>query len=115
MVAIRPRAKPELRVSSTDRRRAALALLLVVPAPSIGAATAFFLAPGALGQAVYAAGKLLLYGLPLLWHLAVEKQPLSFSPVRRGGGLQCSRAILASRIRGLLPSAPRPDRAASPS
>ena len=70
---------------SLDRRKAALALLLVVPAPSIGAATAFWLAPGPIGQAVYAAGKLVLYGLPLAWHLAIDRRALSWSPPRRGG------------------------------
>lgn len=73
--------------SETDRRRrrAALALLLVVPAPSIGAAAACWLAPGPVGQALYAAGKAVLYGLPLVWHLAVDRRPLSWSPPRRGG------------------------------
>jgi len=72
-------------VSSPERRRAILALLIVVPAPSIGAACAFVFWPGAIGQGVYTAGKAVLYGLPLVWHLFVDRERLSWSPVRRGG------------------------------
>jgi membrane protease YdiL (CAAX protease family) len=67
------------------RRRALQALLLVAPAPSIGAAFAFFVAPGPVGNAVYAAAKALLYGAPLLWLWYVEGRRGSLSPLRRGG------------------------------
>lgn len=92
-----------MRSAPTDRRRAALALLLVLPAPSIGVAAAFYLAPGPAGQAVYAAGKAVLYGLPLLWHLLVDRRPPSWSPPRRGGfvagallGLLLAAAVVAA-------------------
>jgi membrane protease YdiL (CAAX protease family) len=88
-------------VSTPERRHAALALALVVPAPSIGAACAFFLWPGPIGQAAYTAGKVVLYGLPLFWRLFVDRERLSWSPPRKGGwlaglglGLALSAAIL---------------------
>lgn len=87
----------------TPRRRALAALLIVVPAPSLGAVAAFWLLPGPVGGALYAVGKAVLYGLPVLWHLAVDRHPPSWSPPRRGGfataaglGIAMSLAILAA-------------------
>ncbi|MBI4601780.1 MAG: CPBP family intramembrane metalloprotease [Planctomycetes bacterium] len=62
-----------------------LALLLLVPAPSVGVLLAMRIAPGPVGQAVYGLSKLWLLALPLLWLRLVEKSPVSFSPPRRGG------------------------------
>ena len=70
---------------SLSRRSALLALIIIVPAPSIGAATSFFISPGTVGAVVYSLGKLVLYGVPLLWHLRVDRQPLSWSPPKQGG------------------------------
>lgn len=105
MVTIRALRKPDLhalRVDTPARRHAILALLLIVPAPSIGAACAFFFWPGPIGQAVYAAGKVVLYGLPLFWRLVIDREGLSWSPARKGGwlsglllGLGISALILA--------------------
>jgi membrane protease YdiL (CAAX protease family) len=61
------------------RRAAAVALLLAAPAPTVGALFAFFLAPGAVGNAVYVAGKLVLYGTPAAWRLLVERRRPSFA------------------------------------
>lgn len=68
-----------------ERRKASLALLLLVPAPSIGVVVALWLAPGELGQAVYAFCKLWIVAFPLIWWLRVDRQRLSLSPLRRGG------------------------------
>ncbi len=63
-----------------------LALLLLLPAPSLGVAAAMIWWPGtALGTTLFSVSKLWLFGLPLLWHLLVDHQPLSISPPRRGG------------------------------
>lgn len=41
--------------------------------------------PGPLGQALFAAAKLWLLALPILWHLRVEGGRPGWSPLRRGG------------------------------
>lgn len=66
------------------RRGALLALLLLVPAPTLGALAAFALAPGPVGQALYALAKLWIALLPLVWVLAVERArpSLPFAPAR---------------------------------
>lgn len=75
-------ARPTL----NGQRRALLALLLLVPAPSIGALSAIVLWPGSpVGSAIFLAMKLWLFGLPAVWHLLVDGQRLSFSPPRQGG------------------------------
>jgi membrane protease YdiL (CAAX protease family) len=62
-----------------------VALLLLVPVPSIGTAAAMVLAPGPPGQAIYAVCKGWLLALPLLWLLLVDRGRLSWSPPRQGG------------------------------
>ena len=81
-----------------------LALLLLVPAPSIGVAATMIWWPGtARGATIFSVSKLWLFGLPLIWHLLVEQHPFSFSPPRRGGfalaaltGCLISLAIIAA-------------------
>jgi hypothetical protein len=88
---------------SPAQRRAILALLLLVPAPSLGTAMAMWVAPGPVGKAVYFGCKAWLLALPVLWLLIVERRRLSWSPVRHGGmtvgivsGLLIGAAILAA-------------------
>ena len=92
-----------------DSRRAALgALLIVAPAPAIGAWVALWEEPGPLGLAVYGLGKLVLYGGPLAWLLLVEKRRPSWSPLRAGGlgaggvlGLVFAAGIWALHLAGV--------------
>ena len=94
------------------RRNAAWALLLVVPAPSIGAAVSLIFVPGTVGAVVYAACKVWLYGLPLFWLFLVDRRPLSRSPMKQGGmgvgillGVLIAAFILGVfAIRGIGPS-----------
>lgn len=63
-----------------------LAILIVVPAPSIGV----FMAMGGeetttAGQVTFAICKLWMFVAPLIWHLAVDRAPVSWSPARKGG------------------------------
>jgi len=70
----------------TERRRAALALLAVAPAATVGTVLALILfRDTTVGKVSYAACKAWLYGLPLVWHLVVDRQPVSGSPPRKGG------------------------------
>ena len=56
----------------SPRRRAILALALLVPAPAIGSLAAFVFAPGTgFGQSLYLAAKVWIALLPVVWLLAV--------------------------------------------
>jgi membrane protease YdiL (CAAX protease family) len=88
--------------SPAERRRAALALWLLVPAPSLGTLSAFAAFPGPVGQAIYAACKLWIALLPLVWLRRVERRPASLSPLPRG---RRARALAAGAGLGLLLSA----------
>ena len=75
-----------------------LALCLLVPVPTVGAAAGLILVPGPLGQAIYAACKVWLVAFPLVWLLWVERaRPGVSPPTRRGlaSGLAQGAAILA--------------------
>ena len=80
------------------RHRALIALALLVPAPTLGALTAFVLAPGPIGQAVYAACKLWILALPLAWLLLVERGRVSLSPLPRASR---ARALAEGVLLGL--------------
>lgn len=88
------------------RGRAALALLLLVPAPTVGVLAGMVVFPNSLlGTFVFGAGKLWLFGLPLVWRLVVDREPMSLSPPRHGGfamgalsGVLISAVILAAYL-----------------
>lgn len=65
-----------------------------MPAPSVGAAVAFWISPGPVGLAVHALAKAVLYGTPAAWHLLVDRRTPSASPPRRGGFAPCALAGL---------------------
>lgn len=67
------------------RSSAIVALLLLVPAPSLGILSVLVFRPGPVGQAIFSAAKIWLLIFPVLWYLGVEKGSFSLSPVREGG------------------------------
>lgn len=72
--------------TSTDRRQAWIALLLLVPIPSLGVlAGMLWLPESGVGQALFGLSKLWIVLLPLIWRKFVEKHPLSLSPATQGG------------------------------
>lgn len=74
--------------ANSSRGRALLALLLLVPVPSLGVLCAMVWEPTSgtmLGQIIYAAAKVWILALPVIWRLWVERQSISLSPMRRGG------------------------------
>jgi len=82
-------------------RRAALALVLLVPVPSLAVALAHWLAPGPVGQVGFALAKLWLVALPAGWWLGVERGRWSWSPARQGGlgiGLLVGVAMAAAIV-----------------
>ncbi len=86
-------------VPSPTRRSALIALALLAPVPSLGVLAGLWIAPGLVGQAVFAACKLWILALPAAWYLLVEHGRPSWSPPRRGGigvGLASGAAIGAS-------------------
>lgn len=68
------------------RRKAILALVLLVPAPSIGALFGMIIFPDSLpGVLLFGMSKVWMLGLPIIWCWFVDKDRISFSPLRRGG------------------------------
>ncbi len=87
----------------TSRRNAVLALLLIVPVPSIGVFAAMIAAPGPLGKTVFLVAKVWLVLFPAAWYLVVERGRPSWSPPRLGGlgvGALSGLAILAAIVTG---------------
>ena len=71
---------------SMSRNRSILALLLLVPAPSLGVLAAMVVFPNSpIGTVLFGLSKVWLFGLPLFWTLFIDRRPLSLSPVRHGG------------------------------
>ncbi|NNF43567.1 MAG: CPBP family intramembrane metalloprotease [Phycisphaerales bacterium] len=75
------RGRPRLRPTPS----ALVALLLLVPAPSIGVIAAMIVWPGDAGVAVFAAAKVWMIALPLVWWVAIDRRRPSLSPARMGG------------------------------
>ena len=71
--------------NASSRGLALLALILLVPAASIGTTFGMTLeaSEGLTGQLVYGAAKVWLLIFPVFWLLAVDRGRLSWSPPRR--------------------------------
>ena len=67
------------------RTLAVLGLLFVGIAPSISVITGFAFKAGALAVIVFIVTKIWMFGLPAFWHMRMEKQNFSWSPVEKGG------------------------------
>ncbi len=82
------------------KRQARLALILLVPVPSLGTAAAMFWWPElAIGKVLFFAAKVWLVALPLVWRLRVDREPLSWSPARHGGfGVAVVSGLLISLV-----------------
>ncbi|MFW6060879.1 MAG: type II CAAX prenyl endopeptidase Rce1 family protein [Phycisphaeraceae bacterium] len=99
---LEPPSAPTLALPAS-RRRALTALLLLVPAPTVGVLASLWLLPGTMiGQLIYGAAKVWLLLLPMVWWRWVERGAWSWSPPRRGGfavgatlGLVISGIIIA--------------------
>jgi membrane protease YdiL (CAAX protease family) len=75
--------QPELTAES--RRRAALALLLLIPAPSLGIAFEMLWFSGTLGLSLLVATKFWIVAFPLFWTALVERRPLGVNPPTKSG------------------------------
>lgn len=88
----------------SSRLRSAMALVLLLPVPSLGTAASMFWWPGtSLGKGLFVFSKVWVAALPLVWLLWVERGRLSWSPPRQGGfGLSALLGLLiAGTIFGL--------------
>jgi membrane protease YdiL (CAAX protease family) len=90
---------PQIR--SEPRSRAALALMLIAPAPTVGVLMA--MSQGSVGTAIWMFAKIWLLLLPVAWHVLVDRRPITWSPPHRGGfftatllGLAISAVIVAA-------------------
>ena len=73
-------------MAMNPRTRALLALLLIVPVPTVGVWSSMVQWPGTpVGKGVFLIAKLWLVLLPAVWLLMVDRQPLSLSVPRKGG------------------------------
>jgi membrane protease YdiL (CAAX protease family) len=73
-------------VAARADARPAEALLLLVPAPSLGVLAGLVLWPGTpLGLALFSLSKVWILALPLIWTRWVDRKPFSLSPAREGG------------------------------
>ena len=74
--------------ATSTRLKALLALLLLVPVPSMGVAMSMMIDSTqgtAFGKAAYFLSKVWILALPIVWTLWVDRQRLSLSPARKGG------------------------------
>ena len=70
----------------SSESRPLTALLLLVPAPTLGVlASMWWFAGTAGGQAAYVLSKLWILAIPLVWQLWIDRRPLGLSPARHGG------------------------------
>jgi hypothetical protein len=68
-----------------ERSRALLALLLLTPAPTVGVAMALIGIPGWRGKLVWLISKVWLFGLPVAWHVMIDRERAVLPrPQRRG-------------------------------
>ncbi len=73
-------------MTHAHKRNAILALLLLVPAPSIGIYIAAYGSPGTpFAKGFFFACKVWLIALPLLWHFFIDKQPVTLPRPNRKG------------------------------
>jgi len=82
----------------------AVALAVLLPAPSLGAWIGLILLPGhPVGRVLFFLSKAWLVVLPILWRLRIERRPLSWSPPRHGGfGLGALLGVAAAGLIGLV-------------
>ena len=82
-------------MSDKAKRHALLALLLLVPAPSLGVWTVLYGLPGSsISQAFFGVCKVWLVGLPLVWHLLVDQQRITIPrPTGKGMGIGIATGV----------------------
>ncbi len=82
------------------KQKAFLSLVLLVPAPSIGVCAGMIFFPNtAMGSVIFGTSKIWLFCFPILWHIYVDKEKISYSKPEKGGfGIGAISGILISII-----------------
>ena len=81
--------------NANAKRRAILALVLLVPVPSLGTWMGMVAAEGPAGQAMFAASKLWVWLFPVVWLMLVDKRRPTFPrPAARGMAVACVTGVL---------------------
>lgn len=83
---------------NTTKRFPLLALLLLVPVPSIGVLVGMIIAPDFFGRAIFFISKMWILAIPLFWHLFVDKQKLSLSKPTNGGFIVAALLGIAASV-----------------
>mgnify|MGYP001160309315 CR=1 FL=1 len=68
-----------------DKQQAIIALILVGLAPTASILASFGSGNGLAGQIAWFGSKVWMVGLPMLWHLSIDKKALSWSKPTQGG------------------------------
>lgn len=101
-VPIEAEPDPGQTAGRRGRLLALLALLLLVPAPTVGVMLSMVIESTQgtmLGKGAYFLSKGWVLALPLVWLLWVEKGRLSFSPLKKGGlGMGAALGLLVSAV-----------------
>jgi CAAX protease family protein len=61
-------------MNKSPRTIAALVLIFLVPAPSVGVLFGLWLAPGVAGHVIWSLSKVWLLAMPLVWHVVVDRR-----------------------------------------
>ncbi len=78
-------------------RNALLALVLLVPAPTVGVLAGMWFLPGTVGQSIYFLSKVWIIALPVLWLLKVDRGRPSWS---RPEAASCGVGLLLGLVLG---------------
>lgn len=89
-----------VKIRGMTKKSSLSALLLLVPAPSIGVLAGMVIAPDHLwGKIVFAVSKIWILLLPIFWFTRIERQKLSLSKPTQGGfGVAAGLGILISVV-----------------
>jgi uncharacterized protein len=89
---------------SLDRRTwsALIALLLIVPAPSISALVGLLMGKGPVGVALWVAAKIWMIAVPIIWLKWVDREPLAVSRPGPGLGLAAGLGLAIAALIGVV-------------
>jgi membrane protease YdiL (CAAX protease family) len=94
--AMSAHATPLADIAPEARRQAWIALLLLVPLPTISVLMSLYASPGPIGVAVFAIAKLWILAFPILWAMKVERITPRFALCRNGVAIALGIGVLTA-------------------